>query len=113
MHTKVHEVIKQLSAAFRKKFDDYKGLYLFGAYLDEREHEDEDIEIVALFEVEDRSKRGEIWPIIGQVETANDVTIDLYPYTEEEFKKDEELYQEVMETGRFYNPLGITKRSKV
>ena len=113
MHSKVHEVIKQLSAAFRKKFDDYRGMYLFGAYLDDMEHEEEDIELVALFETEDRSKRGEIWPIIGQIETANNVTIDLYPYTEEEFKKDEELYEVVMETGRFYDSLGITKRNKV
>lgn len=35
-----------------------------------------------------------------------DVCIDLYPYTEESFKKDEEIYNEVMEEGIFYNNKG-------
>ena len=48
MPSQVNEVIKLLSNAFRRSFDDYKGLYLFGAHLDGKEHEDEDIEIVEL-----------------------------------------------------------------
>lgn len=111
MSTKVQEVIKLLSAAFRKKFDDYKGMYLFGAYLDGREHEDEDIELVALFDVQDKSKREDIWPLVGKLETELGVCIDLYPYTEEEFKNDEELYDEVINEGIFYNSLGVTKRT--
>ena len=111
MTSKVHVVIKLLSGAFRKNFSDYKGLYLFGAYLDELEHEDDDIEIVALFEDMDKAKRESIWPIIGQIETELGVSIDLYPYTKEEFKKDEYLYDEVINEGRFYDPLGIAKRS--
>lgn len=107
MASQVNEVIKRLSIAFKRTFEDYKGLYLFGAYLDGKEHEDEDIEIVALFDIEDKSKREQIWPIVGKIETALDVSIDLYPYTEEQFKNDEELYEEVMEEGLFFNPLGI------
>lgn len=107
MSKKLNEVIKLLSNSFRKKFDDYKGLYLFGAYLDEMDHEGEDIEIVAIFDTEDKSKREMIWPIIGKIETELEVCIDLYPYTIEDFKKDEDLYNEVMEEGVFYNPLGI------
>ncbi len=110
MSTKVHEVIKLLSAAFRKKFDDYKGLYLFGTFLDGKEHDDEDIEIVALFENQDKSKREEIWPIVGKIETELGVCIDLYPYTDEEFKQDEDIYEEVIAEGIFYNQLGVTKR---
>ena len=105
MSTKVHEVIKLLSAAFRKKFDDYKGLYLFGTFLDGKEHDDEDIEIVALFENQDKSKREEIWPIVGKIETELGVCIDLYP-----FKQDEDIYEEVIAEGIFYNQLGVTKR---
>lgn len=107
MSEKSNEVIKRLSNSFRKRFDDYRGLYLFGAYLDGREHEDEDIEIVAIFDVEDKAKREQIWPLIGKIETDLDVCIDLYPYTPADFKKDEDLYNEVMEEGIFYNPLGI------
>lgn len=107
MSEKLNEVIKRLSNSFRKKFDDYKGLYLFGTYLDGKDHEDEDIEIVALFDIEDKSKREQIWPLIGKIETELEVCIDLYPYTPEDFKKDGDLYDEVMEEGIFYNPLGI------
>lgn len=67
----------------------------------------EDIELVALFDIEDKSKREQIWPIIGKVETDLGVCIDLYPYTEEQFKADEDIYNEVMEEGIFYNKLGI------
>lgn len=107
MPTQVNDVIKRLSIAFKRTFEDYKGLYLFGTFLDGKEHEDEDIEIVALFEIEDKSKREQIWPIVGKIETQLGVCIDLYPYTEEQFKNDEELYEEVMEEGLFFNPLGI------
>ncbi|MBO8430934.1 nucleotidyltransferase domain-containing protein [Spirochaetes bacterium] len=107
MASHVNEVIKRLSIAFKRTFDDYKGLYLFGSFLDGKEHEDEDIEIVALFETEDKSKREQIWPIVGKIETALDVSIDLYPYTQEQFEKDEDIYKEVMEEGLFFNPLGI------
>lgn len=107
MASQVNEVIKHLSAAFKRTFEDYKGLYLFGAFLDGKEHEDEDIEIVALFDIEDKSKREQIWPIVGKIETALNVSIDLYPYTQEQFEHDEELYEEVMEEGLFFNPLGI------
>ena len=107
MTSQVHEVIKSLSNIFRRNFEDYKGLYLFGAFLDGKEHEDEDIEIVALFEIEDKSKRDRIWPMVGKVETELGVCIDLYPYTEELFKADEEIYNQVMEEGIFFNPLGI------
>ena len=113
MSEKLHEVIKILSGAFRKKFADYKGMYLFGAYLDGNDHEEDDIELVALFDAQDKAKREEIWPIVGKVETELEVSIDLYPYTDEEFKNDEELYEEVQAEGVFYNPLGISKKFNV
>ena len=70
MASQVNDVIKRLSIAFKRNFEDYKGLYLFGVFLDGKEHEDEDIEIVALFDSEDKSKREQIWPIVGKIETA-------------------------------------------
>ncbi len=101
------EVISKLSNALRRRFDDYKGLYLFGNCLTGDVKEDEDIEIVAIFDNEDKAKREKIWPLIGKIETDLNVCIDLYPYTMEAFQKDEDLYNEVMEEGIFYNPLGI------
>ncbi len=107
MSKKLEEVIKKLSDSFRKYFDDFKGMYLFGAYLDGEDHEDEDIELAAIFEIEDKSKRELIWPIVGKVETELDVCIDLYPYTKKGFEADEDIYKEVMAGGVFYNSLGI------
>lgn len=106
MKSPVYEVINLLTTAFRKKYPDFQGLYLFGQYLDGKNHEGEDIELVAIFDSEDKSKREEIWQIIGKIETEKDVFIDLYPYTIEEFKKDEDLYREVMEEGLFFNAQG-------
>lgn len=99
----VQDVIKVLSSELKKKFDDFKGIYLFGQFLDGKEHDGEDIEMIALFDAEDKSKREEIWPIVGKIETEMNVCIDLYPYTMEEFKNDEEIYEEVMEEGIFYD----------
>lgn len=106
MANSVDEVIVKLSNSFNRIFDDYKGMYLFGVHLDGKMHEDEDIELAAIFEVEDKSKREQIWPIIGKIETEMEVCIDLYPYTEESFKQDEDIYNEIMEEGIFYNKKG-------
>lgn len=101
------KVISRLSKAFNRSFDDFKGMYLFGTCLDGKIHKGEDIELVAIFENEDKSKREQIWPIVGQIETEMDVCIDLYPYTEETFKQDEEIYEEVMANGIFYKRNGM------
>ena len=97
----VDNVIKALITDFNKAFDDFQGLYLFGIFLDEQDHAGEDIELVAIFGGTSKEKREQIWQIIGKIETELDVCIDLYPYTEEEFKNDE-LYDEVMEEGIYY-----------
>ena len=99
----VEEVIKNLISRLNEKFDDFKGIYLFGQFLDGQDHEGEDIEMVAIFDVEDKSKREEIWPIVGKIETEMNVCIDLYPYTPEEFREDTDLYDIVQEEGVFYN----------
>ncbi len=107
MVNSVDTVITKLAKEFNKTFDDFRGIYLFGVFLDGDMHEDEDIELVALFDCEDKSKREQIWPIIGKIETEMNVCIDLYPYTEQQFKNDEDIYNEVMKEGVFYNKLGI------
>ena len=58
-----------------------------------------------------KAKRENIGPIVGKIETEFDVTIDMYPYTEEEFKNDEILYEEVISEGIFYDPLGIERKN--
>ena len=108
----VDEVIFKLSKNFNQIFEDFQGIYLFGASIDGNIHEDEDIELAAIFDVEDKSKREQIWPIIGKIETEMDVCIDLYPYTPESVKQDEEIYEVVMEEGVFYNKFGQKELTK-
>ena len=81
-------------------------MYLFGASVDGEIHEDEDIELAAIFAIEDKSKRDQIWPLVGKVETDMDVFIDLYPFTEETFKENKEVYEQATKNGIFYNSRG-------
>ncbi len=104
MSNEVDEVITELIKALKSEFEDFDGLYLFGLYLDGKMHEDEDIEIVAIFNKEqDKTQREHIWRVVGKVEESFDVFIDLHPLTIKEFKKDTELYSEVTENGIFFN----------
>lgn len=102
MQKYVEEAINLLSEAFRRHFDDFHGLYLYGTFTDGKGHPDEDIQIVAIFDTEDKHKRELIWPIVGKVETDLDVFIDLHPITMGELKKDEEFYDEVVNKGIFF-----------
>lgn len=102
----VDEVILKICKGFNGIFNDFEGMYLFGTFLDGKMHDGEDIELVAIFGTEDKSKREQIWPIIGKIETELDVCIDLYPYTPDSFKQDEEIYEEVMAEGVFYDSKG-------
>lgn len=91
-------LIKELSA----RFEDFQGLYLYGVFTDGKNHLDEDIELVAIFEEENKAKREIIWPIVGKIETDLDVFVDLHPITMEDLKKDEEFYDEVVNKGIFF-----------
>ncbi len=106
MANSVDEVIVRLSAAFNRVFNDFKGMYLFGIHTDGQMHEGEDIELAGIFDIEDKSKREQIWPIIGKTETDMEVCIDFYPYTETSFKQDEEIYEEVEKNGIFFDKNG-------
>src|SRR5574344_384826 len=97
----IEQAIQTLVKAFSVKFDDFHGIYLYGLFLDGKMHKDEDIELVAIFDVENRFKREIIWPIVGKVETDLDVYIDLTPTTMEDLKADEELYAATMK-GKFF-----------
>lgn len=104
MNSKIDDVILELIKDFKKNFPDFKGLYLFGLFLDGKIHQDEDIELVAIFDDEDKLKREQIWKIVGKIEEDFDVFIDLHPLTMNEFKADADFYKEVTETGIFFNP---------
>lgn len=107
MSKKLDDVIKKLSLALNKRFDDFKGLYVFGVYIDEKDHKDEDIELVGIFETVDKPKLEGIWPIIGKIEEETETFIELYPHTLKSLKEDDVIGEEVLSEGIFYNTLGI------
>lgn len=109
MQKQVQDAIDLLIKAFREHFDDFQGLYLHGLFVDGKNHKDEDIELVAIFSVENKYKRELIWPIVGKIETDLDVFIDLHPITMAELEKDEEFYDEVVNNGIFFDAQGVRK----
>jgi len=98
----VEDTINLLKKALSESFDDFRGLYLYGPFADGTFDEEDDVELVAIFDYEDKAKRELIWPIVGKVETKLDVFIDLHPTTMEELKKDEEFYDEVINQGMYF-----------
>lgn len=102
MQKEVQETINLLINALKENFGDFRGLYLYGSFADGTNEEDDDMEIVAIFDVENKGKREIIWPIVGKIETDTGFYIDLHPVTMEEFQKDEEFYAEVTNNGIFF-----------
>ena len=104
MPNSIDDIVVELIKDLKNAYTDFRGIYLFGVYIDGKMHQDEDMELVAIFDNEpDKEKRENIWRIIGKIEEDFDVYIDLHPLTIKELKKDEEFYQEVTEEGIFFN----------
>ena len=101
MHEKLERVIKSLKENLSNTFDDFQGMYLYGVHKDGKIHKNDDIEVVAIFDVENRYKREILWPIVGKIEIDNDVFIDLHPTTMSDLEKDEYLYDEAYKKGVF------------
>ena len=109
MRNSVDDIIVELIKDMKKAFFDFRGIYLFGLFLDGKMHQDEDMELVAIFDNEqDKSKREQIWRIIGKAEVDFDVFIDFYPMTKEELENDEEFFEDVVINGIFYKPEEVT-----
>lgn len=102
MQKEVRETIELLIKILKETFNDFHGLYLYGSFVDGSNEKDDDMELVAIFDEENKAKREVIWPIVGKIETERNVFIDLHPVTMDDFKKDEEFYDEVISEGVFF-----------
>ncbi|MBQ3311156.1 nucleotidyltransferase domain-containing protein [bacterium] len=86
----------------------FRGVYLFGLFVDGKMHKDEDIEFVAIFDKPiDKVNREQIWRVIGKIEEDFDIYIDLHPLSLSEFKSDTNFYKYVIEEGIFFNSESI------
>ena len=50
MPNSVDDIIVELIKDMKKSFFDFRGIYLFGLFLDGKMHQDEDMDIVAFFD---------------------------------------------------------------
>jgi len=99
---KVEKIIKKLNNDLAKNFDDFDGIYFYGSRAGEINSSDSDIDIVAVFKEINRSKRMDIWGIIGKIEAEFDVFLDLHPMTKEELERNPIYYDQVVNKGIFY-----------
>ncbi len=91
----IKEIAKNLRDKL-KKYDDFKGLYLYGSRITENYKENSDIDIVAVFEKEqDYSKEMEICRFILDLDIEYDAVIDFRPMTEEELKSNFIYFNEI------------------
>lgn len=103
MKSKPEKIINIIKQSLKENFNDFKGAYLYGSYAKNTDNIDSDIDIVAIFENQDREKRRLIWQIIGKIEAENDVFIDLHPMTIEELNRNPIYYNEVVNKGIYYD----------
>ena len=98
----VKNVITSLKTAFNSSFDDFEGMYLYGSQARGDFRKDSDIDIVAVFKVENKEKRRAIWRIVSKVEYDFSVSIDLHPMTKQDLEKNTIFHSQVVEKGLFY-----------
>jgi len=101
--SKVLEVIERLNNTIKVAYNDFSGVYLYGSYATNKNTENSDIDIVAIFEKSlDREQRLNLWNLIGKIELDFDVILDLHPMAESELKKNPIYYNQVVNNGIFY-----------
>lgn len=97
--------IQELAQKLRdklKKYDGFKGLYLYGSQVKGTSGKDSDIDIVALFDYEQSyEKELEISGEVIDIELDNDVFIDFHSMTEKELNLNYVYFNEIKK-GMFY-----------
>jgi predicted nucleotidyltransferase len=99
---KIINIIKELNQRIYEKFQDFKGVYLFGSRAKGDFKPDSDIDLVALFDSVDRDKEMEIYGIVCDLDYKYDIFIELFTYTPEKLEKNYIFRNEVVNKGVFY-----------
>jgi predicted nucleotidyltransferase len=77
----IDQIISEISRELKSKYDDFRGIYLFGSYSRNEQHKDSDIDIAILFDREiDREFKDEIIGTIYEFEVKNDLIIDSFMF---------------------------------
>ncbi len=100
----VDDIVIEIIHKIKEAFPDFKGAYLFGLFSDGQMHEEEDMELAAIFEnIPSKTERETIWRLVGETEEMFDVYIDLHPLTISELQHDKEFCDEILKTGIYFN----------
>jgi len=96
-------IINHINNSLKKVFSNYKGLYFYGSRNNGTERGDSDLDLVMITnEKIGRKEEFDIYITLGELEYELGVFIDMPIYSEEEFKNQFYMYDEVIETGKFY-----------
>ena len=75
----IDKIIREISKELKSKYDDFRGIYLFGSQARNDGHKDSDIDIAIIFDREiDRKFKDEIVGLIYEYEVINDLIIDSF-----------------------------------
>jgi predicted nucleotidyltransferase len=81
----IDKIINEISHELKSKYDDFRGIYLFGSYSRNEQHKDSDIDIAILFDREIEWKfRDEIIGIIAEYNVKYDIIFDIHVFSIED-----------------------------
>lgn len=84
-------------------YSDFSGVYLYGSYANNTAVSDSDIDLIAIFANSvERTRRMDLWDIVGKLEAEYDVIFDIHPMTLSELEKNSVYYNQVVNKGIFY-----------
>ncbi len=99
----INIIINLLKQKISSKFNDFKGIYLYGSYAKGSFTKESDIDIIILFSKNlSYEEEKQLAGIIGFIEAEKDVFIDYHPYTMEDLRKNPIFLEEVTEKGIYY-----------
>jgi uncharacterized protein len=75
----INKIIKEISMELKSKYDDFRGIYLFGSYSRNTNHDDSDCDIAILFDKKiNWDFKDEIRGIVFEYELNYDIIFDVH-----------------------------------
>ena len=96
------DLINEFNKLVLDKYNDFKGIYLFGSRAKGNFKDDSDIDLVLLFDEVNRDKKMEIYGILSELMYKYEIFIDIHIMTPETLRFNPFFYEEVVDKGQFY-----------
>ena len=100
----IDKIIREISKELKSKYDDFRGIYLFGSQARNDGHKDSDIDIAIIFDREIKSSfRDEIGSIIYNYDLKYDIFFDDMIYNQKDiFSPKTPIRENIKNEGIFY-----------